>query len=94
MQERALYSIQAHFVQLMRDQGIAANATPRVVRGRNKAFTKDGIYRMKPSTSRALRARVISVARELNATGVSASRNMSSFEAAIQFLEYAPRRAN
>jgi hypothetical protein len=58
-----------HFAQLMRDQGIAANATPRVVRGRNKAFTKDGIYRIKPSNSRALRDRVISVAKELHCTG-------------------------
>src|SRR4029077_20079428 len=30
-----------HFAQLMRDQGVAANATSRVVRGRNKAFAKD-----------------------------------------------------
>lgn len=33
------------FAQLMREQGIAANATPRVARGRNKGKVLDGIYR-------------------------------------------------
>ena len=33
------------FAQLMRDQGVAANATPRVARGRNKGKVLDGIYR-------------------------------------------------
>ena len=58
-----------HFAQLMRDQGVAANATPRVMRGRTKAFTKDRVYRTPPSNSRALRDRVRSVASELNETG-------------------------
>ena len=57
------------FAQLMRDQGIAANATPRVVRGRTKVFTKDRVYRTPPSSSRALRERVRGVASELNGTG-------------------------
>ncbi len=34
-----------HFAQLMREQGIAANATPRAARGRNKGKVLDGIYR-------------------------------------------------
>jgi hypothetical protein len=58
-----------HFAQLMRDQGIPANATPRVARGRNKTFTKDAIFRMDPSKSRALHARVVSVIKELEGTG-------------------------
>jgi hypothetical protein len=33
------------FAQLMREQGIAANATPRVARGKNKGKVLDGIYR-------------------------------------------------
>jgi hypothetical protein len=57
------------FAQLMRDQGIAANATPRAVRGRTKVFTKDRVYRTPPSRSRALRERVRGVAIELNGTG-------------------------
>jgi hypothetical protein len=58
-----------HFAKLMRDQGVAANATPRVVRGHNKAFTKDRVYRTPPSRSRALRERVRGVVRELHETG-------------------------
>jgi hypothetical protein len=57
------------FAQLMRDQGIAANATPRAVRGRTKVFMKDRVYRTPPSRSRALRERVRGVAIELNGTG-------------------------
>ena len=33
------------FAQLMREQGVAANATPRIVRGRNKEKTKDAAHR-------------------------------------------------
>lgn len=58
-----------HFAQLMREQGIPANATPRVARGRNKTLTKDAIFRMDPSKSRAFHARVISVMKELDGTG-------------------------
>jgi hypothetical protein len=57
------------FAQLMRDQGIAANATPRAVRGRTKVFTKDRVYRTPPTRSRALRERLRDVAIELNGTG-------------------------
>jgi hypothetical protein len=57
------------FAQQMREQGVAANATPRVVRGRNKAFTKDRVYRTPPSRSRALLERVRGVVKELHNTG-------------------------
>ena len=30
---------------MMREQGVAANATPRVVRGRDRGRTKDAVYR-------------------------------------------------
>jgi hypothetical protein len=57
------------FARLMRAQGVAANATPRVVRGRIRASPRDAVYRMDPSRSRALRARAESVIRELRQTG-------------------------
>jgi len=54
----------------MRDQGIAANATPRFVRGRNKGNTRDAIHRAQQrGTSNAVRQRVIDVARQLTQTG-------------------------
>ena len=60
------------FARLMRAQGIAANATPRIVRGRNKGSTKDAIYRTRPSRSHALSARAHSIATELSETGTVA----------------------
>jgi hypothetical protein len=33
------------FARLMREQGIAANATPRAIRGQHKGKTRDPIYR-------------------------------------------------
>jgi Relaxase/Mobilisation nuclease domain len=57
------------FARLMRDQGIAANATPRALRGRNKGSTKDAVYRTQPSRSHALRAQVHEIATELSKTG-------------------------
>jgi hypothetical protein len=58
------------FARMMREQGVAANATPRVARGRNKGTTKDPIYRAKRrGASSALRSQVMSVADELNRTG-------------------------
>ena len=58
------------FAQLMRDQGIAANATPRAVRGRNKGKTRDAIYRAQQrGASTAVRHRVTDVARKLMQTG-------------------------
>src|SRR6185437_6891843 len=58
------------FARMMRDQGIAANATPRVVRGRLKGAERDSRYRTKRrGTSQALREKVEVVARELARSG-------------------------
>ena len=57
------------FAQAMREQGVEANATPRVVRGRNKGKTPDAIYRAQQrGDSRAVRERVTSVVQELTRT--------------------------
>jgi hypothetical protein len=58
------------FAQLMRDQGIAANATPRAVRGQGKRSAKDAIFRaQRRADSHALRERAQSVVSELSRTG-------------------------
>jgi hypothetical protein len=58
------------FARMMREQGVAANATPRVARGRNKGPTKDSIYRaQRRGASTALRDNVASVVKELKDTG-------------------------
>jgi hypothetical protein len=58
------------FAQMMRDQGIAANATPRAVRGRSKGAERDGRYRTrKRGGSRAVREKAESVAKELMNSG-------------------------
>ena len=58
------------FARMMREQGIAANATSRVLRGRNKSATKEQIFRAKgPGASKAFRNRVTAIAREIEATG-------------------------
>lgn len=58
------------FARMMREQGVAANATPRVARGRNKGSTKDPIYRaQRRGASIALRDNVASVVEELKKTG-------------------------
>jgi hypothetical protein len=55
------------FAQLMRDQGIAANATPRAVRGQTRGAVGDALYRTrKRGSSYALREKVQSIARELS----------------------------
>jgi len=57
------------FARHLRDQGIAANATPRYVRGETKPQKSDGIYRATlRGQSSHMRERVETVAREL-ATG-------------------------
>lgn len=54
------------FARMMREQGIAANATPRSVRGRSKATEREARYRTrKRGTSTAFRERFQSVKREL-----------------------------
>lgn len=58
------------FAQLMRDQGIAANATSRFVRGQGKKASSQASYRAKQrASSYALRAELTSVASELSKTG-------------------------
>ena len=58
------------FARMMRDQGIAANATPRAVRGRSKRAAKDATFRaQRRADSYAMRERVESVAKELLMTG-------------------------
>lgn len=58
------------FARLMREQGIAANATPRFVRGQNKRKAKWGGFRaQRHGTSTALRERVKDIAHELVQTG-------------------------
>jgi hypothetical protein len=59
----------SEFARHLRDQGIAANATPRYVRGETKPQKSDGIYRaMLRGQSSHMRDRIETVAREL-ATG-------------------------
>lgn len=58
------------FARMMREQGVAANASPRVARGRSGGTTKDPIYRaQRRGASTTLRDQVAAVARELMATG-------------------------
>jgi hypothetical protein len=58
------------FARMMREQGVAANATPRVARGRNKGANRDAFYRaQRRGASTALRSRVTSVIAELTRTG-------------------------
>jgi hypothetical protein len=58
------------FGRLMGEQGIAANATPRFVRGRNKGKAPDPIFRArKRGASTVARQRVTDVASQLTRTG-------------------------
>jgi relaxase-like protein len=55
------------FARLMREQGIAANATPRAIRGQNKNKPWDKIFKaQRYGESTALRDRVIGIAQELS----------------------------
>ena len=57
------------FARMMREQGIAANATPRSVRGQTKRAARDDIYRPKGRrTSYAMRETVESIVSELSRT--------------------------
>jgi hypothetical protein len=61
-----------HFAQLMREQGIAANATPRAIRGDNKRNRGERIFRAQrygKLRSSAMRERVMDIAKELSHTG-------------------------
>ena len=58
------------FARMMREQGIAANATPRAVRGHSKGAERDCHYRTRRrGTSFALRETAQSIARELTTSG-------------------------
>jgi hypothetical protein len=63
----------SEFARHLRDQGIAANATPRYVRGETKPQKSDGIYRATlRGHSSHMQDRVETVARELAAGGLRA----------------------
>jgi hypothetical protein len=58
------------FARLMREQGIAANATPRAARGCNKGETRDAIYRARQrGASTVVRERVTAIAKQRMLTG-------------------------
>jgi hypothetical protein len=58
------------FARMMREQGIAANATPRAVRGQSKRAVKDARFRaQRRADSYAMRERAKSVVKELSTTG-------------------------
>ena len=58
------------FARMMRDQGVAANATPRALRGHSKAAARDCHYRTRRrGTSYALREKVERAATELAKSG-------------------------
>jgi hypothetical protein len=58
------------FARMMREQGVAANATPRVARGRNRDKTRDARYRaQRHGTPTTLRSTVTEIAKELHETG-------------------------
>jgi hypothetical protein len=57
------------FARMMREQGIAANATPRVVHGRNRDKTRDARFRaQRYGKSTALTATAREIAKELYET--------------------------
>jgi hypothetical protein len=59
-----------HFAQLMREQGIAANATPRAIRGENTRGRSERIFRaQRYGKSTAMRDRMTGIAKELQRTG-------------------------
>ena len=58
------------FAQLMREQGIAANATPRAIRGENTKKRREGIFKaQRYGKSTAIHDRAIGIAKELSRTG-------------------------
>jgi Relaxase/Mobilisation nuclease domain len=61
------------FAHMMRDQGIAANASPRIIRGRNTRGRSDGIFKaQRYGKSTAMRERVTGIAKELSRSGTVA----------------------
>jgi hypothetical protein len=58
------------FAAMMREQGVSANATSRVVRGRNKRKRQEPLYRARRyGTSTVVQEQVQSIATELKKTG-------------------------
>jgi hypothetical protein len=58
------------FARMMREQGIAANATSRSIRGKTRGKTKDAIFRaQRRGASTAVRDRVTDVVKEVRSTG-------------------------
>jgi hypothetical protein len=58
------------FARLMREQGIAANATPRAIRGENtKALGERVLKSQRYGTSAVIHDRVMRIAKELSRTG-------------------------
>jgi Relaxase/Mobilisation nuclease domain len=58
------------FARTMREQGIAANATSRIIRGRNKGKARDGGFRaQRRGKSSTIRAKVTKIANELAKNG-------------------------
>jgi hypothetical protein len=58
------------FAAMMREQGVAANATSRAVRGRNKRNSQDRLYRARRhGTPAMLREQVDAIAKEVKKTG-------------------------
>ena len=67
-----LHTWREDFARLMTEQGIAANAVPRVIRGRNTAQTRDALYRtLQPGASNVVRERVTDIATLLMLTDSS-----------------------
>lgn len=61
-----------HFAQLLREQGVAANATPRVVRGRNQGTKKDAVYRARrPEHATAVPLRLAPFAKKPSSEGAT-----------------------
>src|SRR6202041_2585525 len=58
------------FARMMREQGIAANATSHSIRGKTRGKTKDAIFRTQQrGASTAVRNRVTDVVKEVRSTG-------------------------
>ena len=60
------------FARLMREQGIAANATPRAIRGKNKKSRGEGIFKAQfygKSKSAMMHERVLGVTADLSRSG-------------------------
>ena len=70
------------FAQHLREQGIAANATERAVRGENRVRKLDGIYRAASrGDSTHLVARVQSVAADIQASSIGVNQGSEKLEA-------------